>query len=388
MEGLEALATERCTKLSTELYHMSDLFENALTSNRCGLAALTLIVCEYFVLLPREVDLFWKRRATGASVLFLSNRYSSLLSEVIQNAAIASMSDQRCVILPTLMRCVVTEISSQFSCANLNNATITIALLQYFPWAAFSALRTYALCRHGVGLLLGIFVFLLSSVPIAINFARYRWLSSATIPMSGCFAQINVSVQLYKERSYPADLSDSLVAATDLLPVTIISRVCFIAADLIVLGVTLRATYRTTRMARVIGKQGKHTFSGTLLLDGAMYFAILVTLNILHLLFTMLSISFNSLTSISYVTIFTEPITAVLISRFILDLQEVESHRTDPQLSTIKFTKVLGSLSAPLPRPGDTSYQDDWDSLACDDYTVSEADKEMHVLAVVARGAA
>ncbi|RPD57712.1 hypothetical protein L227DRAFT_577697 [Lentinus tigrinus ALCF2SS1-6] len=328
---------------------MSDLFENALTSNRCGLAALTLIVCEYFVLLPREVDLFWKRRATGASVLFLSNRYSSLLSEVIQNAAIASMSDQ--------------------SCANLNNATITIALLQYFPWAAFSALRTYALCRHGVGLLLGIFVFLLSSVPIAINFARYRWLSSATIPMSGCFAQINVSVQLYKE-------------------LTIISRVCFIAADLIVLGVTLRATYRTTRMARVIGKQGKHTFSGTLLLDGAMYFAILVTLNILHLLFTMLSISFNSLTSISYVTIFTEPITAVLISRFILDLQEVESHRTDPQLSTIKFTKVLGSLSAPLPRPGDTSYQDDWDSLACDDYTVSEADKEMHVLAVVARGAA
>ena len=55
--------------------------------------------------------------------------------------------------------------------------------------------------------------------------------------------------------------------------VTISSRVCFIIADIIVLGVTLRATYRTTRMARVVGEQDERTFSGTLLLDGTPIFA-------------------------------------------------------------------------------------------------------------------
>ena len=90
-------------------------------------------------------------------------------------------------------------------------------------------------------------------------------------------------------------------------------------------------------------------------------------------------------------------ITAVLISRFILDLQEVEAHRrTDPQLTTIKFTKVLGSLGAPLPPFGATtvgpSLRDGWDgpSGALDDddeYSTSaeEADKERYALAEVAR---
>lgn len=95
------------------IYAHFDL-SNRLISNRCGLAGLSefaiphvsgadslvggfcaaLIVCEYFALLPREVELFWKRKITGASVLFLSNRYMSLLSEVIQNAAIGSISSQ------------------------------------------------------------------------------------------------------------------------------------------------------------------------------------------------------------------------------------------------------------------------------------------------------
>ena len=50
--------------------------------------------------------------------------------------------------------------------------------------------------------------------------------------------------------------------------VTIASRTCLIAADLLVLCVTWRATYRATQMARASGDGGKRTFSGTLLRDG------------------------------------------------------------------------------------------------------------------------
>ena len=40
-----------------------------------------LAAFEYFAQLPREVELFWKRKITGASVLFLSNRYLMLLCQ-------------------------------------------------------------------------------------------------------------------------------------------------------------------------------------------------------------------------------------------------------------------------------------------------------------------
>ena len=36
--------------------------------------------------LPQEIELFWNSNVTGASVLFLSNRYFSLLSQGLQLA--------------------------------------------------------------------------------------------------------------------------------------------------------------------------------------------------------------------------------------------------------------------------------------------------------------
>ena len=52
------------------------------------------ILCEYFIHLPREVEFFWKRKITGASVLFLSNRYISLAVQVFQNTAIGVTSEK------------------------------------------------------------------------------------------------------------------------------------------------------------------------------------------------------------------------------------------------------------------------------------------------------
>ncbi|RPD73022.1 hypothetical protein L226DRAFT_143634 [Lentinus tigrinus ALCF2SS1-7] len=57
-------------------------FQSFVTSIYCACAATTLIFVEYLALLPQEIDLFWKRRLTGASVLFLCNRYLSLLAQV------------------------------------------------------------------------------------------------------------------------------------------------------------------------------------------------------------------------------------------------------------------------------------------------------------------
>ncbi|KAI0788055.1 hypothetical protein C8Q74DRAFT_1196370, partial [Fomes fomentarius] len=44
-----------------------------------------LLVYDYFLTLPAEVNLFWKRRRTGAAVLFFANRYLSLLYNIANN---------------------------------------------------------------------------------------------------------------------------------------------------------------------------------------------------------------------------------------------------------------------------------------------------------------
>ncbi len=59
---------------------------------------------------------------------------------------------------------------------------------------------------------------------------------------------------------------------TNSLAVTIISRTCLIASDLIVIIVTWLATYKTTRLARATGHKTRVTLSVLLLRDGMIYF--------------------------------------------------------------------------------------------------------------------
>ena len=63
-------------------------------------------------------------------------------------------------------------------------------------------------------------------------------------------------------------------------------------------------------------------------------------------------------------------ITTVLVSRFILDLQEVHQYRADPQLASLPTEedsnlsfRVIGSLGSSLPPPGHTSISIEDDRL-------------------------
>ncbi|TFK78517.1 hypothetical protein K466DRAFT_606914 [Polyporus arcularius HHB13444] len=307
------------------IVELASIFENLVVNNRCGFAALALLCWEYMAHFTQEVNMFWGCKVTGASVLFLSNRYLPLLSMIK---------------VGNTLKDVIAASHSGLSCAALVKAMVAFVVLQYIPWAAFSGLRTYALCGHHRWAV-ATAVFLLSSVPVGINFSRYRWLSSTTVPILHCLPEVLVPQELGNKCRY----------------LTIVSRVCLIAADLIVLVVTWRATYYGTKL-RAIKVYRRRSFSDILLRDGTIYFLVLLTLNVLHLLFTMLSFSFESLVPVSYVTIFTEPITAILISRFILNLQDVnrdldrlrsESSDLATALeSSIDFAKIIGPLGSSL----------------------------------------
>ncbi|KAI0351841.1 hypothetical protein OH77DRAFT_1410310, partial [Trametes cingulata] len=272
---------------------------------------------EWLITLDREVALFWRRKLNGASVLFLTNRYLPLLVQVLNISSDVRMSDR-----------------GLSSCDGFVKALQTIQLFQYFPWAAFSALRTFALSRGNWAI--AAIVLLLSMVPIGVNFSQYHWLVVVNDPTIGCSKTSTITLDIAKK-------------------LTIASRTCLMTADVIVLLVTWHSTFGTIRLTDVALK-GRPTFARMLIRDGTIYFSILLILNTLHLTFTMLSITDDALSPVSYFTTFTEPITAVLVSRFLLNLQQVNQHNQRStaatldlsQNMTLDFARVIGSLGSSL----------------------------------------
>ncbi|KAI0629251.1 hypothetical protein C8Q77DRAFT_1220429 [Trametes polyzona] len=258
------------------------VFQSLFIDNCCGIAISAFLGFEYFLTLDREVELFWKRKFTGASALFLSNRYLPLLTIILEMCQSTPMSDRVCI---GLAHVVHLECDVSFSCTMFVKMTSVVSVLQYFPWAAFSTLRAFALSRRQWPVTLLILAF--SVAPIIINYARYHWLTAANDPLFGC---INRS-------ELPGDLARRM----------------------------------------------------------------LLLLNSLQLVFSMLSV-YETFVDVSYVTIFTESVTAVLVSRFLMDLQETNKAASEgdyrTQLSTgswvsdVHFAPIIGTL-------GSTVTQDD-----------------------------
>ncbi|KAI0641919.1 hypothetical protein C8Q79DRAFT_986348, partial [Trametes meyenii] len=295
------------------------LFESFFINNCCGVVIPALLAYEYLITFDREVHLFWRSSFTGASVLFFLNRYLPLITIILELCQMLRMSDENCNSFVIL--------------------TGVVSVLQYIPWAAFSALRVFALSGHHWAL--SALTLLLSGVPIIINYVRYHWLESLNDPVFGCRTELTLTMSLAKR-----------------LVFTVVSRTCLIVADLLVMAVT----WNTTRSGRRLrsASQGQ-TFSSTLLRNGLVYFLILLLMNVLHLTFAMLSVN-QAFVKVSYVTIFTEPLTAVLVSRFLFNLQEAGNvsqecpsiARTTDQLDTnfvissTSFSTIVGWLGVEL----------------------------------------
>ncbi|KAI0640699.1 hypothetical protein C8Q79DRAFT_921141, partial [Trametes meyenii] len=234
-----------------------------------------LLAYEFLITFGREVELFWKRGVTGASMLFFVNRYLPLVFHIYQMTTSRTMSDK----------------------------------------AIFSGLRAFAL--SGRDWPLALLAFLLSLVPVGLNLSQYHWLA----------------------------------AVNDESGFTISSRVSLIIADALVIGITWYSTYRTNCL--FVARGNPTSFAQILQRHGK----ILLVLNSLHLAFALREFATDGIEPASYVTLFTEPITAILISRFLLDLQGVNHSAvamvdssapgtSTDQRGTIIFARVIGPLGS------------------------------------------
>ncbi|EJF56544.1 hypothetical protein DICSQDRAFT_141170 [Dichomitus squalens LYAD-421 SS1] len=264
-------------------------------------AGAALLAYDYILTFNSEVTLFWMGgRLSGATILFLLNRYITLAAQIFNAAPIPP------------------SVESAFSEHVVN---IVLLALQYPPWAAFSALRSYALCPNPYRWPISATVFALSLVPFVTNmWGNLYKMSFVDDPKLGMIPTnpISSSTQL------------KLEAAT---------RSSMIASDFLVLCVTWYRTYETAKLT--LRSLGNKTFASILLLDG---------------------VEHNTLVNdaLTAAAVLEWSLSPILTSRFLIDLQKaqrkLEASSRSFSLGELEFepqtsrntSRLIGSLGAQL----------------------------------------
>ncbi|RDX48637.1 hypothetical protein OH76DRAFT_1404561 [Lentinus brumalis] len=283
----------------------------------CQLAASVLFIYDACVTFDREVTCFWITRWTGASLLFFAYKWISMAVYVMVLVQLATFP-------------------SDESCSMFQIALEAISIAQYVPGAIFSALRAYVLSRSKP---LGFLVLALSLAPVGANLVIYGYqLTGENFPPFGCLE------------------SENTTEAID-IKVIAISRAPLILADILLIYITWTKLDSRSALRTDIRWTGRLSLSHILFRDGTIYFVVLSILNILHLVLSLTALQTGD-NGGSYVAVFTAPLTAILISRFLIDLQEanqavVRVDMDDPLRSsrdpyaTPSFISSLGAFINP-----------------------------------------
>ncbi|KAM5530948.1 hypothetical protein V8D89_015393 [Ganoderma adspersum] len=242
-----------------------------------GFAVVVFLGYEHLITLDAEVALFWQKRLSGASLLFFVNRYLTLTWAVATAASPYYSSAERFVLLQA-------------------QRPTTVFILSMMPnIVKFVSTALVCLCS-----------------PI-MQHPVYPGLASQAATV--CIMLVTGLPDHSPDcKTVQGPITNQLANTF-----TLVSRASLIAAEVIVLVVTWIATYRRSALRE---KRQRQTLAHVILFNGeAMLF-----LNCLQLGFTLASPvgPTRKVLNVSEVTNFSEPITSVLITRFLLDLQRVD----------------------------------------------------------------
>lgn len=311
------------------------------TNNYIAMGALAFVVYDYVITFDREVSNVWRRKFTAASALFYVNRYLSIVSAALVIFMNSITEQQTCSIAGRIYQgCIV-------------------ALLMVF--ALFSALRVYVLWNKNILLLC--LILALDMVPVATNLSLYIVVTLVAIgpPYSECIT------------------SDPRPIELD-LKLTRLTRACVIAADALVIVLIWIKTFTLHRQARQL--RMKTSLATLFLRDGTLYFIVLLVVNTSHFIV-------YEITRLPYISIFLTSTTAVLISRFVMNLRQATDERSCgdsgalDQFSMPAFrtpSSFVGELGASLHHSGCSFEHDDdpvdtaEDLSATEDYGTPEHD--------------
>ncbi|KAH9928744.1 uncharacterized protein B0H18DRAFT_1000427 [Fomitopsis serialis] len=198
------------------------------TNTCCQLAAATMIFHEHMITITQEVRYVWGQRLTGATLIFLLNRYVVLIlgsTIVLQTVAWDTP---------------LAPANASGSCEATIVLYDVVSILLYIIVAIFSALRAYAICGRkwtftlatlGLGLAIAI-----ASIYFAARSSYAYVLVIDDMPVCDYtdYYSVDSFNNTHKVFTYPKAL--------------IATRVCAILADALLIGLTLYGTLRTRRI--------------------------------------------------------------------------------------------------------------------------------------------
>ncbi|OCH89118.1 hypothetical protein OBBRIDRAFT_826730 [Obba rivulosa] len=268
----------------------------------CVLAAIAITIQEHITTVADEVEFVWGRRISSSVLLFHLNRWLILLWAFATLLAFPSVS--------TVPVCIAQNLSPQ-----------GISIMLYLVWAAFSALRVYGVSNGSR--FFALVVCTLNVIPAALNIycsmISYSY-DIVNLPVIGTTCIISGTVPKATMTKY-----------------TIASRTCIIASDVIVIVMTWRATRRLVQDATRIGI--KMPIPTMLLKDGSIYFALLLTLNIIQVA------GFATDTFLYAVGIFGTPLSSIIVSRFLLGIRCAASKQSgEVSLSDVQGSSTLSDM--------------------------------------------
>ncbi|KAI0331799.1 hypothetical protein GY45DRAFT_1433703 [Cubamyces sp. BRFM 1775] len=320
-----------------------DLFT---TSNICEVVGLALLTYDHLLTLSGEIQFVWGRKFSGATVVFMLNRYVTLFGKIVLPISTFWWPNQ-----------------TDDSCRGPIILTEMFSVIVYFIVAIFSTLRVYAIWNKDWRPALAVLLVGLC-VPVA---NMYHYIPSVpgafTWPLYGC--------------GEATPLSD-----VQLAEFAIVIHSCAIAADLLVLILTWVKTYQIKKLASIL--EADASFSTLILRDGSLYFGALLVLNVVDLIILQSNVLFDPL------PVFIDVLTCILISRFMLNLRQIAGRGSDlPSASQLQATSrfssawfspdVVGDLGASLSHAGFEDETDEYlpadeaGTASCDMTDVSDS---------------
>ncbi|KAH9899266.1 hypothetical protein C8Q73DRAFT_787169 [Cubamyces lactineus] len=261
-----------------------------------------MVVYNWLINLGDEINLFCSAPTKGVSLLYFAIRYMAFVDPTLAMFTFYPMADK-------------VRFDYDHCCEAVYWTSAIVGPIVFIAPAIFSANRAYALSEQSR--LIYCAVLILSLGPFFANLIdNIVWTKPLNLPPPVlCSEQDNTppSANLLPISSL------NVMTAYNLCPtVLLFSRLSVTVADLIVLVVTWRATYKVLRETRGLLKV---SVTQVLLFNGAFYFIVLLLMNIAHIIMTELSITdFTEATS--YLSLFIEPLMSILASDFLLNLQK------------------------------------------------------------------
>ncbi|KAI0653703.1 hypothetical protein C8Q70DRAFT_1059115 [Cubamyces menziesii] len=316
---------------SADVAELIEEYQGMFDYNAIGYACLALLVYDWLTSLGQESVVIWSKPKTAASALYIFSRYTVLLSNVI-------------ALLAGFPGILITEV-----CHDYYSITCG-AQLFLSSHRVFSALRVYALTQKNKPL--SAVVLVLGLGPFVVNMAAIYQINFY-FDDAGCQAffvstyTINIMQPGYTLRRRLLTLSALVV---------VFARAPLILSDLIVVIVTWFVSYKVVRLAKNTIKGP--TLHQVMLGNGTLYFLCLMVLNILQIMFYVLSI-FAFLTE-SYISEALDPLSSILICHFILNLRQVDnqsSHTSTPSF-VMPDLGHIDSLRSSFAGPVQTTHSD------------------------------